>query len=186
MLLNNIALYLMGVLAVGVVLFVGRAVRKIQVARIGMKITNTGGEYSYDFSESWYSVSFAGLPVKPEYVLLCNGFTGIGLLSLAYCTLDEDLIRAIAEINNLSDLELSNTNVDDAMLGVIGKMSALNGLYLSHTRITDAGIDHLRHHPKLKFLAVRGCRVSLTKLEQLRDSCQDLWISNGGETNASN
>lgn len=83
-------------------------------------------------------------------------------------------IPDLAELVELSYLDLSHLDVGDDDLIHLRNLNRLRVLYLSHTDVTDEGLEHLRSMPALVELDLTGCDVSDEAVEKLRQALPQL------------
>lgn len=80
---------------------------------------------------------------------------------------DSDLYR-LAEIRNLSVLNIQGKTITDSSLPALKRMRHLYGLALLDTQLTDEGLGQLALLPKLDRLALQGPRITDASLSQLK------------------
>lgn len=93
--------------------------------------------------------------------------------------LSEDGVSAIAELEKLENLELSNCGLTDHALRYIAKLQSLESLVLSrNNEITDAGLQHLKSLQKLRQLFITSTSITHTGISDLQTAlpqCQISW-----------
>lgn len=65
-------------------------------------------------------------------------------------------IERLAAIPTLEALELRGARVDDNVLRSVAQLQQLTTLVLDDTQVTDEGIDALRNHPHLRTIRISG------------------------------
>ncbi len=89
-----------------------------------------------------------------------------GLILNESCVNDDGL-RAVAEMRGLKSLNLAATTVGDAGLEHLAGLPNLESLDLDRTRVTDAGLVHLARLPRLRSLSLIETAVSDAGLKHL-------------------
>ena len=87
----------------------------------------------------------------------------VGTLNLQLVKGEAEIQRAMAEVSNLTQLEVldaSSTPLSDADLATVGALSKLNSLHLNDTKLTDAGLTRLV--PLQQLYGLHVARTSVT------------------------
>jgi hypothetical protein len=80
----------------------------------------------------------------------------------------DEHVAPVADIRNLTDLDLSKTGITDDGLAHIKNLTNLTRLNLNNTAITDSGLNHLAGLTNLVYLNLYGTSVSDKGLEVLK------------------
>jgi hypothetical protein len=105
----------------------------------------------------------------------------LALLDVSRTGVTGEGFQALSKLK-LSTLQAGSCSIRDEGLAYIAQLQALTDLTLSDTKITDAGLDQLASLSKLKSLDVRGTAVTEAgahKLQEKLPKCIILW--NAGE-----
>lgn len=85
-------------------------------------------------------------------------------LSVSFVTAGNQARQLVKLLEPLKDqlvwLKLDGSDIDDAGLAALAKLEGLTRLYLSNTAITDAGLQHLKPLKKLQVLNLVGTKVT--------------------------
>lgn len=87
---------------------------------------------------------------------------------------DDAALKPLENLNELEELNLSNSAISDEGLKSLGRLGKLRALYLTTTPITDEGLAHLDKLEHLERLSLSGTNVTdeglqhLVKLKRLR------------------
>ncbi|EAQ81817.1 MauE/DoxX family redox-associated membrane protein [Blastopirellula marina] len=76
-----------------------------------------------------------------------------------------DLLRLLAGLPNLEQLDLSGCAITDADLQQLPIMPKLEGIGLADTKISDAGLNALLRQPKLTYVESEGSLITPARLE---------------------
>ena len=88
-------------------------------------------------------------------------------LNLSEARIGPGVLKRLAEMEGLRRLDLSHCLIDDAMLAELADVRQIKWLNLYGTKITDAGLIHLQNHTKLVHLTVRQTAVSEAAVREL-------------------
>lgn len=83
-------------------------------------------------------------------------------------TLDDDVLKHVAKLKNLRDLNLTSTNITDAGLSYLLSLPKLENLQLSSTYISGDGISSLRNLKSLSQLMLNYLDLDERALDYLR------------------
>jgi Leucine-rich repeat (LRR) protein len=86
-------------------------------------------------------------------------------LMLGNTRIDEEGFRRLADLKELTALELPGTPITD--VGREIRFPELGYLNLANTKLTDAGLRHISQSPKLRCLVITGTRVTGASIETL-------------------
>ncbi len=100
-------------------------------------------------------------------------------LRLSNQPVDDEAIKKITTLKNLTKLNLENTAITDASLEHLKTLPNLEQLNLYGTKITDSGLQVLAKYPKLKVIYLWQTKVSKTGIEQLKKASPKLQIETG-------
>ncbi len=103
-------------------------------------------------------------------------------LNLAGTGVDDDGLKHLSQLQNLTSLHLEKTRVGDAGLAHLKTLDHLEYLNLYDTRVNDGGLVHLERLKRLKQLYVWETQVSRAGAERLKDSLPGV-VVNLGEIN---
>jgi len=102
------------------------------------------------------------LPVGQNSNLLSANFVNAGKIT-------PELLQLLQPIRQqLVWVRLSDAKLNDEALKVIGELPNLTKLYLDHTALSDNGLNQLSGLKHLQFLNVAGCKISAKGLLQLK------------------
>ena len=79
-----------------------------------------------------------------------------------------NLLKELAKLKGLEDLELCNTEVTDTGLKLLRGLTNVKYLDLRGTKVTGAGLGELREWKDLQVLDLRGCRVTEDGFRELK------------------
>jgi Leucine-rich repeat (LRR) protein len=71
-------------------------------------------------------------------------------------------------LQNLEELDLSNSQITDAGLAHLKTLTKLEDLDLSATNVTDAGLAYLEGLSALKYVYLRGTKVTAAGVDNLQ------------------
>ena len=94
-------------------------------------------------------------------------FTRLEILDLSYAPIDDEGLRALAGMPNLTRLYLRDTLVTDEGLRYLQELRRLTELDLAGARLTDAGLPYLKNLTALTRLNLLGAAVTDQGLENL-------------------
>jgi hypothetical protein len=102
------------------------------------------------------------LPIGQNSNLLSANFVNAGKIT-------PELLQLLEPIREqLVWVRLSDAKLNDDALKTIGQLPNLTKLYLDHTALSDNGLKHLSDLKHLQFLNVAGCKISVKGLLQLK------------------
>lgn len=96
-------------------------------------------------------------------------------VNLSGMTVTDDLIRAVKQLGNVTELDLSKSTVTDEQLGLINELGLpvlLLKLDLGNTAVTDAGFEKLDNMRLLSQLNLTGTKVSKAAVERFKKQRQ--------------
>ncbi len=98
-------------------------------------------------------------------------------LSRSNCTSDD--LSNIADLNNLTKLQLQQTDIDDEALAYISELEHLEYLNLYGTKVSDDGIENLKSLKNLKSLYLWETDVTASGIAKLQAAYPALDINGG-------
>jgi hypothetical protein len=138
-------------------------------------IRESGGEIDLEEGEV-VAVRLRGVKITNERLRL-RQFPFLRALELRECTLPDQFLERLANLENLKDLSLSGAKISAAAFARLGESSNLERLDLSRTGITDAELARLKGLTTLKKLNVSGTRVTAEGLKKLKQSLPKLELA---------
>ena len=106
---------------------------------------------------------------------LPNGPFVLDKIILNKTAVQNDDLKKIAELTDLTHLELHETNITDEGLDHVAKIRSLTQLELSYTKVSDEGLQKLKQLPNLKKLYLTGTDVTdeaIKEFQKERTGCQ--------------
>ena len=113
-------------------------------------------------------------------------FVNLRVLDAGKTPFDDEGLRSLSSMNQLTRLWLADTQITDNGLQYLSKLQTLEDIDLHSTAITDAGLQHLRPLTRLRKLNLMSTGVTdagLTNLEQM-ESLEQLSLYRTRVTNA--
>ena len=102
------------------------------------------------------------LPVAQNINYLLVNFVTDSIVS-------NDVLRLVAQLKKqVIWLKLNNTNITDSSLAIVAQLTNLTRLDVSNTRITDKGLNYLQNLQNLQYLNVVGTNVTAQGMSQLK------------------
>lgn len=89
-------------------------------------------------------------------------------LSLAPPPIEDKILSAVADVDNVVWLELQGTAITDDGLKELAGLKKLRRLHIERTAITDKGLKHLSGLSELEYLNLYGTKVTDKGLDQLK------------------
>jgi hypothetical protein len=108
-----------------------------------------------------------------------GGFVKFGVRNQSARQRARDLVRNLAQLDELASLNLSTAYLDDDDLAVVAGLRSLELLDLSNTPLRATGLKHLKRLSRLQQLDLSGTDIDdealryLTELSELRFLCLD-------------
>jgi hypothetical protein len=89
-------------------------------------------------------------------------------------------LSPIADLKNLSTLNLSGTKVNDDALDHVLKCESISALNLEGTAVSAAGVLKLKASKNLRYLNLYNTTISASDQQQLREALPGVTIEFGG------
>ncbi len=96
-----------------------------------------------------------------------KAFPQLAVLSIHNGSVSRRGLPALAELKNLTHLEVSYTDAGEDLLDAVRNLPRLAHLNLEKSSVSAEGLNTLKHLPALKWLSLRSSRVSMEPLESL-------------------
>lgn len=87
-------------------------------------------------------------------------FTALTNLSLSGCEVSDEGLTALRDLKKLTNLDLSDTKAGDGTAKLTGALAELEIASFKGAQLTDAGLKQAAQAPRLRFLYVRGSKVT--------------------------
>lgn len=171
---RKLTFFLLGLAALTAILTAFPSVGAIRDARkqaeIVAHVRNLNGQvhYDFDFNAPQYSPSVF-------HRILGDDLSGsVVQVDLSRTAADDDDVKLLLELPELTWLGLYETQITDKALEDIGKMKQLEFVWLDKTAISDEGISHLSNLQSLKELVLQYVPITdaampvIAKLRNLR------------------
>jgi hypothetical protein len=105
-------------------------------------------------------------------------------LDLAGSSLANAGLQHVSGVMSLELLNLGGTNIGDDGIRHLTACPRLTSLYLCNTSLSDACVPYLASLKHLKWISVRGTRITPSGIAQLREQSPALWIVSDHDRNS--
>jgi hypothetical protein len=112
-------------------------------------------------------VMLSGTDIQDDQLRYLNDLQNLTSLTLSSTAVTDAGLKHLEGLSALTALHLVGTKISDAGLESLGKITAMTVLDLSQTEITDEGLKHLQTLDKLKYLLLNGTGVTDEGLKSL-------------------
>ncbi len=137
----------------------------------------TVGELEEIQSTSGFGISFRRGTLDDEAIRRLGRLRNLTRLTFSESTVpDGDAWESLTQLERLFYLDLSGTNVGDLTVAILARIPNLDHLDLSYTKITETGLRSLESSTSLKDLYVSGTALTLTEIKAARLRRPDLEI----------